>query len=64
MGGDQKGTSGKYEPADAARAAFQQFTEDRAWEDAVSYTHLDVYKRQVCQTPALPPSMQEGAWSI
>ena len=41
MGGDQKGTSGKYEPEDAARTAFQQFTEDRAWEDALVLTDVE-----------------------
>ena len=25
----------------------RKFTEDRDWDQSVSYTHLDVYKRQV-----------------
>lgn len=41
MGGDQKGTSGKYEPEDAARTAFQQFTGGRTWEDALVLTDVE-----------------------
>lgn len=41
MGGDQKSTAGKYEPEDAARTAFQQFTGDRAWEDALVMTDVE-----------------------
>lgn len=35
MGGDTKSTKGKFEPEDAARTAYGQFTQDRDWEDAL-----------------------------
>ena len=35
-----KSTSGRYEPEEAAASAFRQFTEDRAWEDALVMTDI------------------------
>lgn len=36
----KKNTDGRYEPEEAAEAAYRQFTEDRAWEDALIMTDI------------------------